>query len=212
MTKTDLKKQYSHLYRPSARDFTVVDVPPLQFLMIDGEGDPGVAPAYTAAVEALYAVAYRLKFWSKQELGQDFTVMPLEGLWWADDMAVFTTALDRGRWQWTMMIMQPPWITGDHYVAAWAEVARKKNPVALPRMRFETFQEGLALQILHIGAYADEGPVLRRLHEAVMPAQGFVFNGKHHEIYLSDPRRVAPEKLKTILRQPVAPVTDQNGP
>jgi hypothetical protein len=203
MTKIDFKKQLKHLYQPSSKAFAVVDVPPLQFLMIDGSGDPNSDPAYAAAVEALYAVAYRLKFLSKQALGQDYTVMPLEGLWWAEDMATFAGARDKSRWQWTMMIMQPDWIASDHYATACADVARKKNPVALPLMRFETYAEGLALQILHIGSYDDEAPTLARLHSEVMPAQGFTFNGKHHEIYLSDPRRVAAEKLKTVLRQPV---------
>ena len=203
MTKIDFKKQLKHLYQPSSKAFAVVDVPPLQFLMIDGSGDPNSDPAYAAAVEALYAVAYRLKFLSKQALGQDYTVMPLEGLWWAEDMATFAGARDKSRWQWTMMIMQPDWIASEHYATACADVARKKNPVALPLMRFETYAEGLALQILHIGSYDDEAPTLARLHSEVMPAQGFTFNGKHHEIYLSDPRRVAAEKLKTVLRQPV---------
>ena len=207
MQKVDFKRELKHLYKPSRKAFTVVEVPPMQFLMVDGHGDPNVAQEYAEALEALYAVAYKLKFASKRTLERDYTVPPLEGLWWADDMDAFA-ARDKSRWDWTMMIMQPAWITAAMFDDARAVVEKQKNPPALANMRLATYQEGLAVQILHIGPYDAEAPTLHRLHHEFMPANGYTFNGKHHEIYLSDPRRVAPEKLQTVLRQPVARVIE----
>lgn len=204
MSNIDFKKTLKHLYRPSPKEFSVVDAPAMQFLMVDGHGDPNTAAAYGEAVEALYAVAYKIRFASKKRLGKVYTVPPLEGLWWAEDMDAFTTALDKSQWEWTMMIMQPEWITPQMVAEAITAVKEKKDPPALAKVRFETYEEGLSVQIMHIGPYDDEAPTLRRLHHEFMPAHGYTFNGKHHEIYLSDPRRVAPEKLKTVLRQPVA--------
>lgn len=204
MQKVDLRKELKEFYAPSGKDFAVVDVPPLDFLMVDGEGDPNTAPAYREAVEALYAVSYAVKFASKKELERDYGVAPLEGLWTAADPAAFVTRA-KDAWRWTMMILQPPWITAEIVERAVAATARKKDLPALPLLRFERYHEGLSVQILHIGSYDDEGPTLRRLHEEYMPAHGFDFAGPHHEIYLSDPRRTTPERLKTILRQPVRP-------
>jgi hypothetical protein len=203
MTKIDFKKQLKHLYNPSKKDFSVVDVPAMQYLMVDGHGTPGSSQAYQDALEALYAVAYKIKFASKVDFGKDYAVPPLEGLWWAEDMSVFTTNLDKSQWDWTMMIMQPDWITTALFDDACVIVKKKKDPAALSKLRLETYEEGLSVQIMHIGSYVDEGPILHKLHHEFMPANNFTFNGKHHEIYLSDPRRVAPEKLKTVLRQPV---------
>ncbi len=202
MSKIDFKKELKHLYQPSAKEFVVVDVPPMNFLMIDGHGDPNTAQEYQDAVEALYAVSYRLKFMSKKELGKDYVVPPLEGLWWAEDMETFTTARDKGAWDWTMMIMQPEWITQEMVEEAVKQVEKKGLP-ALSKLRLETYHEGLTVQILHIGSYDDEGPTIARLHSEFIPENGYQEAGKHHEIYLSDPRKVAPEKLKTVLRQPV---------
>jgi hypothetical protein len=205
MSKVDFKKTMSELYNPP-RAFGVVEVPPMQFLMVDGDGNPNTAQAYQDAVAALYAVAYKIKFASKKALGFDYVVPPLEGLWWADDMAVFTAELDKERWRWTMMIMQPPQVTPALVEEAQA-AARKAKPdlaTALDAMRLETYAEGLAVQIMHVGSYADEAPVLHAMHHEFIPQQGYVMTGKHHEIYLGDPRRSAPEKLKTVLRQPVA--------
>lgn len=202
MSKVDFKKELRELYNPP-RTFEIIEVPELQYLMVDGHGDPNVAQEYQEALEALYAVAYKLKFMSKQQLGKDYVVPPLEGLWWADDMETFTTARDKSRWDWTMMIMIPEWITKDLFAEARDLVRKSKHPSALDKVRLEKFHEGLSVQIMHIGSYDDEGPVLLSLHREYIPAQGLVENGKHHEIYLGDPRRVAPEKLKTILRQPV---------
>lgn len=202
MTKVDFKKEWKNLYQPSSLEFQVVEIPDLRFFKIDGRGDPNSAVEYAQAVEALYALSYKTKFLSKRN-GQDYVVPPLEGLWWAEDMDTFSTARDKNQWLWTMMIMVPDWITGEMMLEAKIEVEKKKDLPALEKVRWEVYQEGLAVQILHLGSYDDEGPVLARLHEHWMPEQGYTFNGLHHEIYLSDPRRVEPDKLKTILRQPI---------
>jgi hypothetical protein len=198
----DFKRQLKHLYQPSPKEFVVVDVPPMQFLMIDGHGDPNTAQEYQDALEALYAVAYTLKFASKKVLEMDYVVPPPEGLWWAEDMDVFTASSDKGTWDWTMMIMQPEWVTQEMFEEAVAQVGKKKNPPALPRLRLEMYDEGLAVQIMHIGSYDAEGPTIARMH-AFIAEYGYEPAGKHHEIYLSDPRRTATEKMKTVLRQPM---------
>lgn len=204
MDKVDFKKMLKHLYQPGKKDFELVEVPEMQYLMIDGAGNPGTAAAYQEALAALYAVAYKIKFISKKELGRDYVVPPLQGLWWAEDMSAFVAG-NKDDWLWTMMIMTPDWITEEVYTQALEVVANgKEPPAALEALRLESYHEGLCAQIMHIGSYADEAPTLHRLHHEWMPSNGYTFNGKHHEIYLSDPRRVAPEKLKTVLRQPVA--------
>lgn len=207
MIKVDFRKELKHLYQPSASKFALLEVPAMRFLMIDGKGDPNTAAAYTEAVEALYSVSYTLKFMSKKELEKDYVVPPLEGLWWAADVRAFTSRRDKNQWLWTMMIMLPDWISGEMITLAQAAAGRKKELPALPDMRCEEFNEGLAVQIMHIGPYDDEGPVLEKMHNEFFPENALAFNGKHHEIYLSDPRRVAPEKLKTVLRQPVSRVS-----
>lgn len=208
MTKVDFKKRFKHLYQPSAREFAIVDVPLMQFLMVNGHGDPNTAREYKDAIEALYAVAYRIKFASKKELGRDYVVPPLEGLWWAEEMETFTTARDKSAWDWIMMIMQPEWITGEMSASAIEHVERAKGLPTLPKLRLEAYHEGLSVQILHVGSYDDEGPVLQRMHHGFIPENGLQMSGKHHEIYISDARRVAPEKLKTVLRQPVARIQE----
>ena len=206
MPKIDFRKERKHLYQPARDSFSVVDVPPMLFLMADGHGDPNTAPAYKDVVEALYAVAYKVKFASKKELGRDYVVPPLEGLWWAEDMALFAARRDKRAWDWTMMIMQPDWVTQTLVDDAVRQVSRSKNLPALDRLRLEEYHEGLAVQIMHVGSYDEEGPTIARMHEQFMPEHGYAPAGKHHEIYLSDPRRTAPEKLKTVLRQPVREV------
>jgi hypothetical protein len=201
MSKTDLKKELKHLYRPSAKEFIVVDVPPMNFLMIDGHGDPNTAQEYEDAVEALYAVAYALKFVSKREKGKDYVVPPMEGLWWVENMKEFTTQ-DKSAWDWTMMIMQPEWVTQEMFEEALEQVEEKKNPPALSKLRLEAYAEGLSVQIMHIGPYEAEAPTIASMH-AFIDQNGYQPAGKHHEIYLGDPRKVAPEKLKTVLRQPI---------
>jgi len=200
MSKIDFKKELKHLYQPSAKMFEVVDVPPMKFLMVDGHGDPNTAQAYTEAIEALYAVAYKIKFMSKKEKRMDYVVPPLEGLWWAEDMGVFKAG-EKSAWDWTMMIMQPDWVTNEMMKVAAQQVEKKELP-ALSKLRLETYHEGLAVQILYFGPYADEGPTLARML-AFAVESGYELAGKHHEIYLGDPRKVAPDKLKTVLRQPV---------
>jgi hypothetical protein len=203
MAKIDFRKELKHLYKPSGKKFAVVDVPPMQFLMIDGHGDPNTAQEYQEAIEALYAVSYKIKFMSKKELGQDYVVLPLEGLWWAENMESFTSERDKSLWDWTMIIMQPEWVTPEMVDAAVREVEQKKGLPALAKLRLETYHEGLSVQILHIGSFDDEGPILDKMHHEFVPENGYEMAGKHHEIYLSDFRKVAPEKLKTVLRQPV---------
>ncbi len=202
MEKLDLKKQWKHLYQPPATAITVVDVPSLTYLMVDGSGDPNASPAFTQAVEALYSLSYTLKFsLKKSPKPVDYGVMPLEGLWWADDPGAFHRK-DKSTWKWTAMILQPEFIGRRQVEVAFDEVRRKKNPVALDRVRLETLTEGMAAQILYVGPFADEGPTIQRIHDFIH-AGGKELCGKHHEIYLSDLRRTAEEKLKTIIRQPM---------
>jgi hypothetical protein len=207
MSKVDFKREFKHLYGPTAKEFVVVDVPPLNYLMIDGHGDPNAAQEYQEALEALYAVAYKTKFMSKKELGRDYVVPPLEGLWWAEDMETFSTRRDKSSWDWTMMVMVPDWITPEMIERARQQVAVLKDPPALPKLRLEPYHEGLSVQILHVGSYDDEGPTLQRMHDEFIPQNGLEMRGKHHEIYLSDARKVASERLRTVLRQPVTRVS-----
>lgn len=201
--KTDFKKTLD-AYQAQRGRFRTAQVPDLQYLMIDGHGDPNTSPAFTEAVQALYPVAYKLKFASKQELGRDYVVMPLEGLWWAEDMDSFTTVRDKSRWNWTMMIMVPDWIGRDMFAAAVERVAAGNAPARLGDVRLEPLSEGRCVQTLHVGSFDDEADVLARMHHEFIPDNGLRMVGRHHEVYLSDFRRVAPEKLRTILRQPVA--------
>jgi hypothetical protein len=207
VTKVDLKKQLGHLYNPSAKEVVVVDVPDMQFLMIDGAGNPNTSQDYQEAVEALFGVAYTLKFLLKKERGVDYPVMPLEGLWWVSEMLEFSVE-HKENWLWTMMIMQPEEVTEALFERALAQVKRKKEPPALAKLCLAQFHEGLAAQIMHLGPFAAEGPTIARLH-AFIREQGYGFDGtqqKHHEIYLSDPRRAAPEKMRTVIRQPMTRV------
>ena len=200
--KTDFKKDLD-AYRAPLRRFRIVEVPDLQYLMIDGYGDPNSSPLFTHAVEALYPLAYKLKFASRRDLGRDYVVMPLEGLWWAEDMDAFTTSRDKSRWHWTLMIMVPDWIDQDLLAAAAQQAGAKKRPARLEEVRLEILSEGRCVQTLHIGSYDDEGELLAGMHHEFIPTHGLEMVGKHHEIYLSDRRKVAPDKLRTILRQPV---------
>jgi hypothetical protein len=193
--KTDFKKEIAAYSAKSGR-FDIVDVPELTYLMIDGHGDPNTG-AFSEAAEALYPLAYRLKFAAKK-LGRDYVVMPLEGLWWSDDMAAFTASRDKSRWDWTLMIMVPDWIDDDMFTTAGGGSSG---------VRLATLAEGRCVQTLHIGSYDDEAEVLARMHDEFIPANELRMTGRHHEIYLSDARRVPPERLRTILRQPVEAVT-----
>ena len=200
-TKVDFKREFRLLYSAS-REPELVDVPELTYLMIDGHGDPNTALEYREAVEALYAISYAAKFSVKSApRGVDYGVMPLEGLWWTADMSTFSVD-DKSAWDWTMMIMQPDVVTAEIVEQALVKTANK-GLAAQDRVRLKGFAEGLSAQIMHIGPYATEPPTIERLH-AFIAEQGLQRRGKHHEIYLSDPRRSAPEKMKTIIRQPVA--------
>jgi len=202
MAKIDYRKELSVLYKASAKTAHIVDVPQMNFLMVDGEGDPNSSQDFQDAVEALYSLSYTLKFTIKTgKSAVDYRVPPLEGLWWADDMSAFKSGR-KNEWKWTLMIMQPEFVTPDLVDAAIEKVRSKKNPVALSKVRFEPFNEGSAAQILHIGPYSEEGPTIEKLHVFIRDS-GHEPAGKHHEIYLGDPRRAAPEKLRTIIRQPM---------
>ncbi len=201
MEKLDLKKTLKYLYEPSAKAFSVVDVPQMSFIMIDGKGNPNNSEEYAESLQALYSAAYTLKFMIKKEMAVDYPVMASEGLWWMDDMREFSQAR-KDDWKWTMMIMQPEIVTSQLFAQAVDEAMKKKGVPALSRLRLECYPEGLATQIMYFGPYADEGPTIARLHQSIEES-GHVRFGKHHEIYLGDPRRTAPEKLRTVIRQPM---------
>jgi hypothetical protein len=201
--KIDFKKTLGQFYNPSQSTFHLVDVPEMSFLMLDGKGDPNTSGEYQTAVEALYTLSYAIKFFSKTQ-GVDFVVPPLEGLWWMENMAEFNL-INKGRWEWTMMIMQPGWITAENAEMMKQKAIKKKNNELINLARFESYAEGLAVQTLYLGAYANEALVIAQMHEFIV-AKGYRMRGKHHEVYLSDPRKTSPEKLKTILRQPVIKV------
>jgi hypothetical protein len=201
MNQIDLKKELKQLYKPSAKTAAQVTVPPLKYLMIDGKGDPNTSQEYADAVAALFSVSYTAKFAVKKGSQKtDYAVMPLEGLWWADDWSAFTAG-DRENWNWTMMILQPSFVPDETIENAVAEVRKKKNLPALPKLRLEEFSEGRCAQIMHIGPFSAEGPTIERLHEFILSHGSLA--GKHHEIYLSDIRRADPTQWKTILRQPM---------
>ena len=203
MEKLDLKKSRKELFSAPHNRFVPIDVPPISYLMADGHGDPNRAPEYKRAVESLYATAFTIKFLYKAD-GRDFVVAPLEGLWSARDPESFT-ARRKDEWDWTMMIMMPDFVDEASLQRARGKAAEKLGSIS-ESLRLETLKEGLCLQALHIGSYDDEGPLLAKLHNEIMPAEGYDFAGRHHEIYLGDPRKTAPEKLKTLLRQPVRKV------
>ena len=194
--------QLELLYKATLRP-VLVDVPSFEFVMIDGTGDPNDSPEFEAAVSTLYSISYPVVMTLKKSGATGLKVGPLEGLWWADDMAVFgEESDDRSAWQWTMMIRQPSEVPPEIYEAAIDKAAKKLGSAAAERARIERFHEGQAAQVLHRGPYNEEGPSIARLHEFIAD-QGLVKSGKHHEIYLSDPRRCVPERLRTVLRQPV---------
>jgi len=206
MVKIDLRKELKNLYLPSAKAVVEVQVPAFTYLMIDGSGDPNHSPAYAEAVEALFSVSYTAKFMirkapqEKQTSGRDYAVMPLEGLWWAEDMSAFQSG-DRASWQWTMMIMQPAFVPQSVLRQAMTAASQKKDLPAIARMRIEDFAEGHCAQILHVGPFTAEGPTIERLHAFI--GERSRLRGRHHEIYLTDIRRAAPARWKTVLRQPM---------
>lgn len=199
----DLRRRHPDVWRATTTPRRLT-VPPLTYLAVDGRGDPNSAPEYTAAVGTLYPVAYGLRAMVKADGVEPWTVMPLEGLWWADDLSVFTAGRSREEWRWTLLLAQPPVVdTAMVEQAVAAAVARGRAPAA-DRLELRTIDEGDAVQVLHVGPYREEGPTIARLHEWAA-GQGLALRGHHHEVYLGDPRRTAPERLPTILRQPVTP-------
>ena len=202
--KEDFKKTMP-VYKAKHKRFDVVEVPSMQYLMIDGDAGPA-SPDFAAAIETLYPLAYTLKFASKLELQRDYVVPPLEALWWAENMLAFTSEFDQSQWLWTAMIMCPSWIEQDLFEQSVEAVKAKKTPPSIDKIRLSELTEGRCLQTLHLGPYSDEGPVLKHMHETLIPEMGAQMVGKHHEIYFNDFRKVAPEKLRTILRQPMAGV------
>ena len=202
MEKVDYKRELKYLYTAPSDQPVIVDVPYLSYLMVDGNGDPNTVEEYQEAVVALYSVAYTLKFAIKRGGGLDYTVMPLEGLWWVDDMSTFSDQ-DKSAWIWTMMILQPDEVTTEQVEQAVTQAASKKPLPAASKMRLERLREGRAAQIMHIGPFSAERSTIDRLHDFIAD-QGSERTGKHHEIYLGDPRRTAPQQLRTIIRQPMA--------
>ncbi|MET0888230.1 MAG: GyrI-like domain-containing protein [Mycetocola sp.] len=195
--KVDLKMELAS-YRVKRGAFEIIDVPPLRYLMVNGRGDPNTQE-FADAITTLYSVAYPLKFMSKREQDRDYVVMPLEALWWAEDMTTFSIDRDKSRWEWTAMILTPDWITDDQFERARAAA----TTAAIGRLRLETLEEGMCVQTLHVGPFEEEGPVLDRMHREFIPSHALRMTGRHHEIYLSDLRRADPARLRTILRQPV---------
>lgn len=200
MEKIDYKKAFKNLYGATSKEVQFVDVPVLNYLMVQGKGEPGGQP-YIEAIQALYPLAYTIKFSSKKNLNLDYVVPPLEGLWWADDMADFIDG-HRERWQWAMMIMQPTHVTKEMVDEAIVQVRTKNSPVALEKVEFLPLNEGKCAQILHIGPFSEEGPTIQKVHNAI-ESEGYSLAGKHHEIYLSDMRKISPDKYRTIIRQPL---------
>jgi len=202
MEKIDYKKVLKQLYKPSAKIVESIKIPKMNYLMVDGEGKPGNQD-FQESVEALYGLSYSLKFMIKKGASQiDYGVMPLEGLWWSDDMSTFSVD-DKESWKWTLMIMQPKHITKKLVVEATSQLKLKKNPIALPKLRFKDFNEGQVAQILHIGPFSEEGPTVDKVHSFIAESNK-QRTGKHHEIYLSDIRKADPKNWKTIIRQPMS--------
>jgi hypothetical protein len=200
MDKLDLKKERKALFSAPLNRFELIEAPPVAYLMADGHGDPNTAPEYRLAVESLYSTAYAIKFLCKDQ-GRDFVVAPLEGLWSAPDPESFT-ARRKHEWDWTMMVMVPDYVDQGLFQEGRGRSERKLGRLS-PSLRLEVLAEGLCFQALHVGSYDDEGPLLAGLHGELMPKGGYDFAGPHHEVYLSDPRRVPAEKLRTVIRQPV---------
>lgn len=203
MEKIDLKKQqYKELFVASDKKIAIINVPKVNYLSISGKGDPNISHEYKESIEALFSVSYSVKFMIKKgELAVDYGVLPLEGLWWVENMKDFSLD-DKSNWLWKAMIMQPSFIDNEMVTSALEQVQKKKGLAQLSHIKFEKLSEGQCAQILHIGPYSEEGPTIEKLHQFIKK-NGYQFNGYHHEIYLSDPRRSAPEKLKTIIRQPI---------
>ena len=201
MLKIDFKKEFGELYFPMPATVVALEVPQMAFAMVDRRGDPNTSTSYREALEALFGVSYTLKFGLKRQRVAEFKVGPLETLWSTDDADHFVPSSTKTSWRWTAMVMQPKVVSVERFRDAVAQLSERKGPHALPKVRFGRFREGWSAQTLHIGPYSAEGPTIERVHEFIRENGGRP-NGRHHEIYLSDPRRTAPAKLRTVVRQP----------
>lgn len=207
MEKIDFKKAFKHLFSASATKPAIIQVPECKFLMVDGAGDPNGNPEFERAMQTLYGIIYTLKMgWKFEKITRprgyaDFTAPPPEALWWMADGSTFDVTR-KANWRWTQLMMTPDFMTAEMANLAADEVRSKKGEDAIAPFRLERWEEGACVQIMHLGPYDAERPTIEKMHSFAR-GQGYELHGKHHEIYLSDPRRVAPEKVKTILRQPV---------
>ena len=201
----DYKKTQKELYLPKTAP-SVIDVPRMTFITVDGEGDPNTSAEYTAAVELLYGLSYTIKMGSKSIL--EYVVPPLEGLWSVDDdfRGGGAEINDKSKFIWTMMIRQPDFVTEDILEVAKISLAKKKPNLDISKAKLETITEGLCVQVMHIGSYDDEPATVAAL-DGFAIENGYILDindiRRHHEIYISDPRKVAQEKLKTVLRHPI---------
>jgi hypothetical protein len=202
MKKLDFKKSINS-YKATKNKIEIIEVPKIKYITIDGKGDPNTSIEFNQAIRMLYPISYKIKFFSKQKLAKDYVVMPLEALWWSEDMSNFTSNRDKSKWNWTLMIMQPNWITKTIFKSVLENVKTKYETLDFSKVKFKEINESKCVQTLHIGSFDDEADILKEIHENFIPVNNLVMTKKHHEIYLSDFRRVAPEKIKTILRQPV---------
>ena len=200
--KLELRKTMKGFYNPPTGEVILVELPPLKYVMVDGNGEPG-GESFQQAMGVLYNIAYTMKFRSKRLLKKDYDMMAPEGLWWMKGKKIDMARRDK--WLWTLMILVPDFVTPKMFSDAVAEVRSKKNPPGLDRARLETLDEGTSVQTMHIGPYSTEPESIARMG-AYVKEHGYKMAGKHHEIYLGDPRRAAPSKLRTIIRHPVARV------
>jgi hypothetical protein len=199
VVKLELRKTMKELYNPPKGEAVLVELPPLKYIMVDGDGEPG-GESFQQAMTVLYNIAYTMKFRSKRLLKKDYDMMAPEGLWWMKGKIDMNK---RDKWLWTLMILVPDFVTPKMFSEAVAEVRAKKNPPGLERARLETLDEGTSVQIMHVGPYATEPKSIAKI-DAYAEEHGYKMVGKHHEIYLGDPRRAAPSKLRTVIRHPVA--------
>lgn len=202
-TKLDLKKQFPEFYNPS-KEPHITEIPEMKFFMVDGRGYPNDNPLYKEAMQLLYGASFSLKMKIIKPTGKDYVVPPLEGLWWADDMSVFTKDYMKRKdeWKWTSMIRIPDFVTQELIEKGLDAFKESKNPRNFNKLRYQMYAEGTVVQVLHLGPYSEEGPIIEKMHEYALD-QGYILHMKHHEIYLSDPRRTKREKLRTVIRQPI---------